>query len=91
MVKIKDLPKETSLKDLAVVLPDNVYKASSLPMYGIKKKVVYLQGWTMGDFFVKIDKKSSQIYPMFWNTVPEDFDEWEVIVENALDAVKNDQ
>jgi len=91
MVKIKDLPKETSLKDLAVVLPDNVYKASSLPMYGIKKKVVYLQGWTMGDFFVKIDNKSSQIYPMFWNTVPEDFDEWEVIVENALDAVKNDQ
>ena len=77
-VKIKDLPKDTNLQTVKIKLPKNIYNASSLPMYGIKNKPVYLQGWVMGDFFVKTDLKSSQIYPMFWSFVPSDFSEWEV-------------
>ena len=79
-VKIGDLPEHTNLQSVKVKLPLHVYKASSLPMYGIKNKPVYLQGWVMGDFFVKTDLKSSQIYPMFWSSVPSDIKEWEVVI-----------
>ena len=78
-VKIGDLPEHTNLQSVKVKLPIQVYKASSLPMYGIKNKPVYLQGWVMGDFFVKTDLKSSQIYPMFWSAVPSDIKDWEVV------------
>lgn len=78
-VKIKDLPDSTDLQKVKVKLPTHIYKASSLPLYGIKNKPVYLQGWVMGDFFVKTDLKSSQIYPMFWSFVPSDIKEWEVV------------
>lgn len=78
-VKINDLPKDTNLQGIKVKLPKHIYTSSSLPMYGIKNKPVYLQGWVMGDFFVKTDLKSSQIYPMFWSFVPSDFQEWEVV------------
>lgn len=78
-MKIKDLPKNSNLQETKVKLPDDVYKASSLPMYKIKTKNVYLQGWIMGDFFVKTNLKSTQIYPMFWSSVPSDINEWEVI------------
>lgn len=78
-VKIKDLPDTTDLQKVKVKLPPHIYKPSSLPMYGIKNKPVYLQGWVMGDFFVKTDLKSSQIYPMFWSFVPSDIKEWEVV------------
>lgn len=78
-VKIGDLPEHINLQQVKVKLPQHIYKASSLPMYGIKNKPVYLQGWVMGDFFVKTDLKSSQIYPMFWSAVPSDFKEWEVV------------
>lgn len=78
-VKIGDLPEQTNLQSVKVKLPLHVYKASSLPMYGIKNKPVYLQGWVMGDFFVKTDLKSSQVYPMFWSSVPSDIKEWEVV------------
>lgn len=78
-VKIGDLPEHTNLQSVKVKLPLHVYKASSLPMYGIKNKPVYLQGWVMGDFFVKTDLKSSQIYPMFWSFLPSDIKEWEVV------------
>lgn len=77
-MKIKDLPETTLLNTVKVILPEDVYLASSLPMYGIKNIPVYLQGWITGDFFVKIDPKSSQIYPMFWDSVPADIKEWEV-------------
>ena len=79
VVKIKDLPKDTNLQGIKVKLPKHIYTSSSLPMYGIKNKPGYLQGWVMGDFFVKTDLKSSQIYPMFWSFVPSDFQEWEVV------------
>lgn len=78
-VKIKDLPQGTNLQGIKVKLPKHIYTSSSLPMYGIKNKPVYLQGWVMGDFFVKTDLKSSQIYPMFWSFVPSDIQEWEVV------------
>jgi hypothetical protein len=78
-VKIKDLPQDTNLQGIKVKLPKHIYTSSSLPMYGIKNKPVYLQGWVMGDFFVKTDLKSSQIYPMFWSFIPSDFQEWEVV------------
>ncbi len=78
-MKIKDLPSDTNLQNLKVMLPDKIYKASSLIYYGIKNQPVYLMGWVMGDFFVKLDKNSSKIYPMFWDVVPDDFLEWEVI------------
>ena len=77
--RICDLPKDANLQNIMVKLPKHVYEASSLPMYGIKNKPVYLQGWVMGDFFVKIDLNSSQIYPMFWMSVPDDIDTWEVV------------
>ena len=62
-MKIKDLPKTTNLQTIKVKLPKAVYNASSLPIYGIKNVPVYLQGWVMGDFFVKINPK--QIYKRF--------------------------
>jgi len=79
MKKISDLPPDTNIQDFAVRLPENIYKFSSLPMYGIKNIPVYLQGWVSGDFFVKISKTSSQIYPMFWMLIPSNIDEWEVV------------
>lgn len=78
-IKIGDLPENTDLKIVKVKLPKHIYKASSLPMYGIKNKPVYLQGWAMGDFFVKTNFKSTKIYPMFWTCVPSDIKEWEVV------------
>lgn len=78
-MKIKDLQEHKNLQDVLVQLPEDIYQKSSLPFYRIKNNGVYLQGWTMGDFFVKIDLKSSKIYPMFWNKVPESIKEWEVI------------
>lgn len=78
-MKIKDLPSGSNLQEVKVKLPDDVYQASSLPYYKIKNVPVYLQGWVMGDFFVKTDPKHSTIYPMFWFIVPSDIDEWEVI------------
>lgn len=79
-MKIKDLPKDTNLQKIKVKLPKNIYNASSLPNYNIKADTpVYLQGWVMGDFFVKINLKSSQIYPMFWSYTPTDIDSWEVV------------
>lgn len=80
VVRIKDLPKETNLQKIKVKLPKEVYEASSLPYYKIKNVPVYLQGWIMGDFFVKTDITSSKIYPMFWNVVPNNIDNWEVVL-----------
>lgn len=79
MKKIKDLKPHEDLQQIAVRLPNDVYKASSLPMYKIKNRPVYLMGWTMGDFFVKLDPKSTRIYPMFWDSIPSGIDEWEVV------------
>ena len=79
IIKIKDLQKDANLQRIRVKLPRNIYNMSSLPIYGIKNKPVYLQGWVMGDFFVKTNLKSNQIYPMFWSFVPSDFEEWEVV------------
>lgn len=94
-MKIKDLPKGANLQEIKVKLPDDVYKASSLPMYGIKNRGVYLLGWTMGDFFVKTSLKSSQIYPMFWLSVPDGFEEWDVVDEKCehkeCDLIRNNK
>jgi hypothetical protein len=79
ILKIKDLPKDTNLQNLKVKLPRHIYESSSLPLYKIKNVPVYLMGWVMGDFFVKTNKKSTQIYPMFWDFLPSDFKEWEVV------------
>jgi len=79
MKKIKDLPKDANLQKIKVKLPKAIYGASSLPKYGIKNIPVYLQGWVMGDFFVKTDLKSQRIYPMFWTAVPDNINEWEVV------------
>jgi hypothetical protein len=79
VVKIKDLPKDTNLQKIKVKLPDHIYTSSSLPMYEIKNQPVHLYGWVMGDFFVKLPLKGSQIYPMFWSFVPSVFQEWEVV------------
>jgi hypothetical protein len=77
-MKIKDLPTGTNLQQIKVKLPKHIYLSSSLPNYGIKNVRVYLMGWMMGDFFVKINKKSTQIYPMFWGFgAPDNIDEWE--------------
>lgn len=65
MRKLKDLPKDTNLRVVKVRLSDALYEASSLPTYGIKSKDVFLMGYTMGDFFVKTNRESDQIYPMF--------------------------
>jgi hypothetical protein len=78
-MKIKDLPENTDLQKIKVRLPESTYLASSLPMYGIKNKPVYLQGWVMGDFFIKLSPKDTKIYPMFWSFVPSDLKEWDVV------------
>ena len=83
-MKIKDLQGDTNMQNVAVRLPEHIYKASSLPMYRIKNVPVYLQGFMAGDFFVKTDLKSSKIYPMFWISVPDGIEEWEVVNFNEL-------
>jgi len=77
--RIKDLPKDTNLQLVKVKMPQNIYEASSFPYYNMKNVPVYLQGWMMGDFFVKVDLKSDQVYPLFWSSVPNDIEEWEVV------------
>ncbi len=77
-MKIKDLPKDQNLQDVQVILPEHIYEASSLPMYDIENVPVYLVGWLMGDFFVKLNKKDTQVYPMFWDFPPSTLEEWEI-------------
>lgn len=36
-MKIKDLPEDTNLQTIPVILPEEVWKNSSLPMYNIPK------------------------------------------------------
>jgi hypothetical protein len=79
VTKIKDLPPDTNLQNVAVKLPEELYYASSLPLSKVDNVPVYLMGWTMGDFFVKINREDTRIYPMFWISVPEDIEEWEVV------------
>ena len=79
MKTINDLPKDVNLQQVKVKLPQDVYERSSLPLYKLDNVPVYLQGWTMGDFFVKISPEETQIYPMFWNQAPEGIENWEVI------------
>ncbi len=79
MKTLNDLPSDMNLQKVKVKLPQDVYERSSLPRYGLENVPVYLQGWTMGDFFVKIDLESTQIYPMFWNQAPDDITSWEVV------------
>jgi hypothetical protein len=79
MKTIKDLPKDTNLQQIQVKLPQDVYEASSLPTYGQENVPVYLQGWMMGDFFVKIDSTKTQVYPMFWREAPNNIEDWEVV------------
>ena len=78
-MKIKDLPDNTNLQYVPVRLPDDIYFASSLPAYRKKNVPVYLWGWIMGDFFVKLNPKSRKIYPMYWASMPENIKEWEVV------------
>jgi hypothetical protein len=75
-MKLKDLEDNVNLKNVRVKLSENMYLSSSLPKYNIKSREVYLAGNMMGDFFVKTDPKSTQIYPMFndllsWNELKE--------------------
>lgn len=79
LVRVKDLPENASLYGVKVKLPTHIYEASSLPAYDIKNVPVYLQGWLMGDFFVKTSLESTQVYPMFWESIPPEMKEWEVV------------
>lgn len=78
-MKFKELPGEVKFEEFKLKLPNNVYDNSSLPMYNIKNTPVHLVGWVMGDFFVKLNSKDTKIYPMFWNELPNDIYEWEVV------------
>lgn len=77
-MKLKDLPESTPITTVKVKLPEHIYSSSSLPIYKIKNVPVYLIGWVMGDFMVKVKKNSTQVYPMFWHITPGDILEWEV-------------
>ena len=68
-MKIKDLPKDANLQTIKVRLSDSLYNSSSLPDYKIKTKEVYLMGPVMGDWFVKVDPNSTQIYPMYRDSI----------------------
>tara|TARA_R110000772_G_scaffold17946_3_gene50120 strand:+ start:216782 stop:217051 length:270 start_codon:yes stop_codon:yes gene_type:complete len=75
-MKLKDLNDDINLKDVKVLLPEHLYNLSSLPVYEIETREVFLVGHVMGDFFVKIDPDDEQMYPMFdellsWNTLKE--------------------
>lgn len=80
-MKFKDLEPNYPLKNVKVKLPKKIYKSSGLPVYRIKNVPVYLIGWLMGDIWVKVNKKSKRIYPMFWKEVPKGIDEWEVEID----------
>jgi hypothetical protein len=79
MKTINDLPKDINLQQVKVKLPQDIYEMSSLPLYKLDNVPVYLQGWIMGDFFVKINPEETKIYPMFWDNIPEEIENWEVI------------
>lgn len=65
MQKLKDLNDSINLKKVRVKLSEALYNASSLPNYKIKTREVYIVGPMMGDFFVRVNPDSSQVYPMF--------------------------
>ena len=72
MKRLKDLPEDTNIQKIKVKLSEKLYNNSSLPDYDIKSREVYLQGSIMNDFFVKLDLKSDQIYPLY-----RDFIDWD--------------
>lgn len=77
---IADLPGSTELKNIKVVLPELTYNASSLPLYHISNQPVYIMGSIMGDFFVKLNLSSTQVYPLFRDFIPwEEISQWEVV------------
>lgn len=82
VARICDLPKSQDLSKVAVRLPKQIYRESALPRHSIKNVPVYLIGWMMDDYFVKIDPCSSAMYPMLWARLPAGFNEWEVLADS---------
>lgn len=68
-MKLHELSNETNVQTIKVRLSESLYKGSSLPYYDIESKDVYLMGAMMGDFFVKTDLTSDQVYPMFRDSI----------------------
>lgn len=71
-MKLHELDSKTNVQKIKIRLSESLYKGSSLPYYDIESRDVYLMGNTMGDFFVKTDLESNQVYPMFRDSIPWD-------------------
>lgn len=80
-MKIKDLPGNMLMKNVRVILPQDVYESSSLPQSGIKNQPVYLAGGGYGDYWVRLHKEDAQIYPLFRTHLPDSIGEWECIID----------
>lgn len=80
VLTLGDLDSNKSLEKVKVRLPESEYECSSLPGYGIKTRNVYIKGPMMGDFFVKTNLRSTQVYPLFRNSIPwDELKRWEVV------------
>lgn len=79
ILTLKDIPEHTELSEVQVRLPESTYLASSLPTYGIENVPVTIVGTIWGDFFVKTDITSKQVYPLFRIPSWDEMMNWEVV------------
>jgi hypothetical protein len=80
-MKIKDLPEDSDVKisDLKVKLPENILEFANQFSSKIPEEV-WLVGPMMGDWFVKINRDDTRVYPLFRDNIPfSELSEWEVV------------
>jgi hypothetical protein len=78
-MKVKDLPSETNLTQIKVILPPKVLKLYK--EYGGGERKMYIGGALMGDFFLTPHPPGTEkrrLYPMPSGVEPSDIVEWEV-------------
>ena len=80
-MKIKDLPENSNIKisDLKVKLPEPIREFANQFDDKIPEEV-WLAGPMMSDWFVKINRDDTRIYPLFRSDIPySELAEWEVV------------
>jgi hypothetical protein len=80
-MKIKDLPEDSNVKvsDLKVKLPEHILEFANQFSSKISKEV-WLVGPMMGDWFVKINRDDTRVYPLFRDNITfSELSEWEVV------------
>lgn len=78
-MKLKDLPKETNILNILLILPDDILELFKDYMGG--EKEMYYVGFVLGDYFMTPDDKSTprrRLYALPIGVEPYHLLEWEV-------------